>query len=77
MSSDRFGSSMPLVLAIADQPDRTGIENALLAEPDVESYNPQTQTSTVPTYASNHTATYAHTGTGTALCRDTDRVRGD
>lgn len=41
MSSDRFESSMPLVLAIADQPDRTGIENVLLAKPDVESYTPE------------------------------------
>ena len=77
MSIDRVGSSTPLVVTIADQPDRTGSENALLFEPDMASYDPETQTSTVPTYAGNHAATYAHTGTGTALCRDIDRVRGD
>ncbi len=70
MSVHKFESSTPLVLALADEPDRLGYEETVhLAEIITASYDPMTQTSSVPAYAGTN-PTVCYRGTGNVIFPD-------
>lgn len=70
MSFDKFESSTPLVLALAEEPDKLGYEETVhLAEQITESYDANTQTATIPAYAGTN-ATVCYRGTGSVINPD-------
>lgn len=72
MSVQKFESSTPLVLALADEPDRSGYEEAVhLAELAEESYDPVTQTSNISaSRGTNATVCHKVTGMGVRAISD-------
>jgi hypothetical protein len=69
---------MPLVLELADKPDFQIYEEAMRGHELLKSaYDPETQTSNIPSYAGT-SLTYATTYTGSVVSSsDTDQRRDD
>ncbi len=77
MKPQQFESSIPLVLALADEPDRLGYEEAVrLADIAQASYDPVTQTSNIPASAGTN-ATVCSKVTGMGVRATTDYPTDD
>jgi hypothetical protein len=77
MRAQQLESSTPLVLALADEPDRLGYEEAVhLAELAQESYDPVTQTSNIPVFSGTN-ATVCHKVTGMGVRATSDYPTDD
>lgn len=72
MKTQNTQSSIPLALALAELPDIVGYEDAVqIAELISDSYDPVTQTSTIPIHAGKGTSrTVCYKGTGTVIWPD-------
>ncbi len=77
MNSLPESQSIPLVLALADEPDFRGYDDAIRLHKLVsDSYDPESQTSLIPAHAGT-SLTYCNSGTGNVFNSDTDQKSDD
>lgn len=77
MTNLRYESSMPLVVALMENPDIREYQDALeLDKLAGQSYDPESQTSLIPAHAGT-SLTYRSTGTGNPFRSDSDQKRDD
>ena len=77
MTHPRSEPSIPLILALAEDPDTQSYREALQADRLVSaSYDAKSQTSVIPAHAGTY-LTYRTTGTGNVFSSDNDQKKDD